>query len=191
MYHNPWVGNNYGGILILGESHHGDGDYVDYTVDTVSEYVNGRRQPSFRFFTILGQILTGRLAWELDAVAVWNSVAFANYVPALMTGARTCPTKEQWAEAAEIFPKLLSALEPHPSHILTLGERLWSAMAHLQHGRETHNTALGTVVRVFRTEEGRFSRAIKLQHPSSAISPSKWHPIVKEFLGASDGEVAA
>jgi hypothetical protein len=130
----PWVGENYRKpqncfgirILILGESHYGNEDDKDaqFTSDVVQRFTQkGERH---RFFTILAKVLLSKNRQvELNATelsAVWNSIAFYNYIQDLLPDPRILPKEKMWTEARKPFFNVLEALEP--DLLIVAGSRL-------------------------------------------------------------------
>lgn len=137
----PWVGPKYPAaagsnprLLVLGESHYGesDSDYPEFTQHVVRTFGLERRD---RYFTSTAKLVLGipkgvYLTDELRR-SFWNSVAFYNYVPALVgPTSRIRPSEDQWKLGAEVFQTVLGRLEPQM--ILVLGKELWYRIVGLQ-----------------------------------------------------------
>ena len=191
---DPWVGpkwgeqgNHFGGlrVLVLGESHYSDSDEigsipVGLTKRVVGEYL---RNPCWRFFTNTTQALTGRSKSELGKrgiEAVWDSICFYNYVPAIAADApRKAPPAHLWSGGEQCFLQVLGALDVEC--VVALGWRLWS---HMPAGDQP-STRLGGMeeCRVYPGRKGRLIFSTAIRHPSSiGFRYQEWHPIVALLL---------
>lgn len=134
MCPNPWIGGQYGSsndldlpprLLILGESHHGDGGVplADLTNTVIDEHIADGHGMFFN--NVRRAILC-----ELQAVAnnsrqrFWNAVAFYNFVPTPVAAANIPPEPDQLAAGQLLFPQRL--VELHPTHVVACGFRLWN-----------------------------------------------------------------
>lgn len=183
----PWVGKHYGRsrlgrLLILGESHYGeDVPTPDWTIDLTREYAEGRW--NHRFWTNIGQAITGLRHWEFDRSEFWNSIAFYNYVQEIAAaGPRQAPTAEMFAGSEGAFFEVISALKP--THVLALGYRLWEQMPSFESdcapvfadGRSSQCGYYASLDHAHR------AIAIAIQHPSWGFSALQWHPLFQKFL---------
>lgn len=188
----PWVGSSYLGtddsrprLLVLGESHYGesDSDYPEFTRDVVRKFGLVQRD---RYFTTTAKLVLGvpKSVYLTDEFrqTFWNSVAFYNYVPALVgPTSRIRPSEDQWKLGAEILPGVLNDLHPHM--ILVLGKTLWYRIVGLQ-AIEGHPT-----LRRLPTRNGA-AVATMTNHPSSfRFSLEHWQPAIQQmasFAGFPD-----
>ena len=129
----PWVGSDYecGGphgcrILILGESHYGQPDKatLGFTNCIVGRYAITERR---RFFSVVQRLVsldTQRLRYsEASKRDFWNSVAFCNYVQAIVGPKARCrPTPAMWATGSAVLLHVLDELRPEV--IVILGKQL-------------------------------------------------------------------
>lgn len=179
----PWVGSRYGQanevglperVLILGESHYGDGKPdPNLTEAVVREWLDGHTPR--RFLTNISQALIGRHYSEIDHEAVWQSVAFYNFVQTYAAkGPRRRPTNRMFEEAEVPFFEILATLAP--THVLACGKRLWDWLP-MTHFRDEGADDRGWY------ELGDLRIPILyIHHPSSGFSAPRWAPIVREFL---------
>ena len=185
----PWVGTGYedhGSLLLVGESHYTNdtvavGVDPELTRNVITEYLDC--QPH-RYFTSIGTILTDTPGNQLDRPAFWQSVAFHNYVPAIMPGPGTAPTLAQWVEGAAPFQRVLRACRPR--HVIVLGYRLWAAIL-----RDCPLALPGQPLAFewgpwetaeFPVGNGAFVTATVFKHPSRACR-AEWHEVAAAFLG--------
>jgi hypothetical protein len=126
----PWVGADYFGngfngvrLLIVGESHYGEEDIS--TADVIREHAIEKSQREY--FQKIQSIVTGECTSTRDSrCSFWNSVAFYNYVQALMPTASTAPTRLQFRQSEPSFRTVLGTLAP--DCLLATGYRLWDGM---------------------------------------------------------------
>ena len=134
IQHPPWIGNLFAKsatrrLLILGESHRGDDpDEVNMTIPVVEEWLSGVSNPAYRFFTHLAVALSGQEPWQIDRRAVFQHVAFYNYVGRVMPGSRVAPSQDDFVRSEAAFREVVELLQP--THIAVCGSRLWDAMPH-------------------------------------------------------------
>ena len=130
----PFIGKNYsnGGIfgkkiLALGESHYcEDGEVCsDLTTKVVRNYltasVSERWMNTFKKFE---RALAGKTTTPQDSAAIWESVAFYNYLQTPMGDNRIAGTHEDYQNAVEPFFEVLENLRPDV--IIIWGQRLWN-----------------------------------------------------------------
>lgn len=132
----PWVGKEYatGGIfgkriLVLGESHYGDGEpSPDTTVRVFEEYLGcSETVPSYlQSFHKFERSLVGRNTNCTDRKRIWDSVVFYNYLQTPMSGPRQGGKKSDYANSSEAFFEVLE--EYRPEYIIVWGYRLWDNM---------------------------------------------------------------
>lgn len=187
VFFRPWVGSQYGQsnlgrLLVLGESHYGgDEPSPNWTIECIQNFASGIW--NHRFWTNIGQVITGQKHWEIDRLGFWNSIAFYNYVQEVAApGPRQSPTEEMFERGARPFSHVISTLQP--THVIALGYRLWCRMpafsidrAPLRAGNRESDCGLYASI-----DRRHNSLAMRIQHPSSAFSPREWHPLVTEFL---------
>lgn len=129
----PWVGSKYElgtaqgcKILILGESHYGKPADArpGFTNDIVGRYAITERR---RFFSVVQRLVsldTGRKRYsEAHKRVFWHSVAFCNYVQAIVGPKARCrPTPTMRASGAAVLLQVLDELQPEV--IVVLGKQL-------------------------------------------------------------------
>ena len=191
----PWVGNNYwkgfeGGLrlLILGESHYGDGPPDrSLTQRLTCEYAEGRW--NHRFWTGIMQVVAGRNKTAIDRMPFWQSVAFYNFIQEFVAGPRMRPASEAWRSARPAFDAVLEALRPQA--LLILGVRLWNTLPQAapesphseREGPPLGAGEVGGTSWVYRLPNGHEVLAAGIHHPSSiGFSWERWHPVVSALL---------
>lgn len=90
----PWIGSKYPKsslkLLVLGESHYSDErQRPDFTRREIKGYVEGRF--NYRFWTQIGQVITGKPHWEINRASFWSGIAFYNYVQEIAVNAARQP----------------------------------------------------------------------------------------------------
>lgn len=188
IFFRPWMGQRYGRtelgrLLVLGESHYGEDEpNPNWTIECVQNFASGIW--NHRFWTNIGQVITGQKHWEIDRLEFWNSIAFYNYVQEVAApGPRQSPTEEMFARGARPFFEVISVLKP--THIIALGYRLWCHMPAFSSDRSSVRAGnRESDCGLYASLDGDHnSLAIRIQHPSSGFSPNDWHPLVSKFLG--------
>ena len=180
----PWKGDRYNEnrcrLVILGESHHGQPGDNDrqFTRQVTEDYVNGWNH---RFWSQLGQAVTGKPHWDIDRREFWNSVAFYNYVQVIAAaGPGRSPTEQMFSQSEPAFWEMLDTLKP--SHLIACGYRLWRHMPAL--GDENLTIVCNGTSHPF----GYYPRpwgstaAMVIKHPSWGFSAPYWHPAIRQFL---------
>ena len=122
----PWLGPDYaesGRLLVLGESHYSttDRDERGLTRRVVKDYVDGKW--THRFWTLLARTIAGTHLAPEGCRALWNRVAFYNFVQVAVSGPRVRPTVEMWRGGSAPFQQVLRDLEP--KRILVVGREVW------------------------------------------------------------------
>lgn len=129
----PWIGASYQTgsthncrILILGESHYGDpaAERLNFTNYIIERYAITERR---RFFSVVQRLVsldTGRGRYSVACKrAFWNSVAFCNYVQAIVgLKARNRPTPAMWNTGAKVLLQVIEEVQPEV--IVVLGKEL-------------------------------------------------------------------
>lgn len=191
----PWIPEGdprFGGVrlLVLGESHYEEGNWIDdgrplpsdYTIGLVRNW--GVRPPARQpFYAGVYSALTGQ-PWEADQTkleAFWNSVLHYNYVQRLVPGGARAPVPgEFWSFSEPIFRTVLEELRPEA--IIVTGRRLWRSMADedvvLRPSDDPMEVWVG-----YRLSDGRLVSAMHIRHPSSpGFDWRKAAPSVEAFL---------
>ena len=175
VHFQPWIGSKYQSgnrfgkrVLVLGESHYEPDLNLDgpgYTRYVVQRHVYQER--TARFFTMVPNVLmqmgAGQHLSDEDRGAVWQEIAFYNYVQELVgNAARQRPTRDMWRAAELPFLNVLQALEP--DLVLVLGRALKNHVPPLP-------------AHVTRCE---------IHHPSSGFSYARWNPVVAAALATAN-----
>ncbi len=104
-------------------NHYGDTECArpEFTAEVVRLWAQQKRH---KFFTVIAKVLTDRQGWisDDDRAAVWEHIAFYNFVQSALSGPRRGPTFRQWVQAQQPFQTVLDALKP--DFVLVLGYRL-------------------------------------------------------------------
>jgi hypothetical protein len=171
--------------MILGESHYGEDD-PDLTNTVLREHLEGTgRRP---FFSRIASMLTGKAASECDQPAVFEKVAFYNYVQRLLPTCRVAPDQDDFDASECAFREALLCLKPH--RIIALGWRLYRGTPAVWADGSRAWTSLGTLeaagkkIAVGKFHLGNFEvQTGFVNHPSSfGFSPKAWHPVTKRFV---------
>ena len=187
----PWVGLNYDGLLIIGESHYGGppGADEDFTVDVVKQVVAGTVR--HRLFTEVACVVTGKPSQEVDRAAFWNGVAFWNFVQRSMHNRPERPRNEDWSAGRDLFIPVASSLVPQPHHILVLGTGKADAKSTYENMPQFDLPDLPSITvderdgwpGYYRMAEGKYALTMAISHPRSrGWSWKAWHPLVEAFL---------
>ncbi|MBI5442722.1 MAG: hypothetical protein HY900_16100 [Deltaproteobacteria bacterium] len=186
IHYTPWIGENYGAanvtgtrLLVLGESHYGDGD-PDATVRYTQAYVDGQNH---RFWTSIMQLVLGRPGYEIDRREFWHSVSFYNFIQEPVgDGPRWRPTSEMWARSQGPFEEVLNELKPR--RILVLGAALWDNLPSFgRQGRGLHALGEPKDTWIYPYAGGE-ALSTWVFHPSSpkGANTLSVHPYVKELI---------
>lgn len=141
----PWIGADYQAgsahncrILILGESHYGKPTdaRLDFTNYIIGRYAITERR---RFFSVVQRLVsldTKRGRYSLASKrAFWNSVAFCNYVQAIVgRKARQRPTPAMWDTGSNVLLQVLKEIQPEV--VVVLGVELKKHLPALPTGIE-------------------------------------------------------
>lgn len=180
----PWCGKNYcksyPRLLVLGESHYSDRlEDPNFTQRLTAQYAAGKF--NHRFWTQIGQVVTGKPHWEINRKAFWDSISFYNYVQDITVNAPGYgPPESAFLRSENAFWEVLDLLKP--THLIALGDRLWTHMP--EFGNESATAPLGGQSRQY----GYYIRnwgqviAVSIKHPSWGFSAQVWHPVVRDFL---------
>ena len=183
---HPWVGarygrdNRFGGVrlLVLGESHYGSGEEDhDTTQDVVRRWgqelpeVRGNEHRHLGFFTKTSKLLRRDPEWltQPDREAIWDDVAFYNFVQTFVDGPRNEPAIAQWCDGQKPLDTVLSTLKP--SAVLVLGKRLAGNIV-----------ALDTDWLTITFDMSRTAPAAVVTHPSGAMRYDESIPIFDDLL---------
>lgn len=194
---DPWLrpefgraDNVLGGVrlLVLGESHYCDGDDAHlvgkfrsgFTTEVVEKYALAEPQ---RFFTALSSLIAGRPKHELSASelgAIWDAVAFYNYVPrCIAKNAR--PNAQEWRDGAAPFRALLAREKPNA--VLVCGYDLWWWMVQ---GASSESLKEPWTLDFYDVHGVPCAR---MQHPSRAFAWQKWRPTLDALMARARGEL--
>lgn len=145
---HPWIGPSYGEpqnrfcgkkILVVGESHYADPAFIGTSIPGITQEVVTKYQLGewrIPFFTRLATLITGVSAVEngIKAKALWDDLAFYNYVPVIAASSPREFNWEFWKLGVDEFNNVLKAILP--DMIIVTGYRLWD-MAYFRHTDES------------------------------------------------------
>lgn len=141
----PYVGSQFHQqafkILVLGESHYfGTEDWQTFnsgnlpalagvTQKVVHEFLAYKRGQGagaawMRTFTKFSNLLKGEKLSNADLGALWETLAFYNFVQTPMGGPRQAPTAADFTQSEAAFKTVLKQLSPNL--IIFWGHRLWN-----------------------------------------------------------------
>jgi hypothetical protein len=184
---HPWVGNLYPSplhfkyrTLIVGESNYTTPEkyksslVIDCVLDDMSASGDRDTTGFCRFSTKLRRIIWGRHE-PFGPSGLWHDVAFYNFVqPLVGDRARMRPTDEMWNGSVSAFAEVVQSL--NPARVLVLGKANWENLL-----RSLPHKKIGPCVAELEVTSTNF-RAGFINHPSSSLSYSTWHPIAQAFL---------
>ena len=185
VHFRPWRGRYYQEqkrrLLILGDSHYSDnyGEGPLFTLRLTTKYVSGKM--NHRFWTQIGQVVTGKSHWEFERRAVWDTIAFYNYVQSIAVDQPgKAPPTAAFHQSARAFWEVIDFLQP--THLMALGARLWENMPPLD------DAGLYKILGGRRHQYGFYTRAWGkvaapyIKHPSWGFSAPEWHLVLCDFL---------
>ena len=187
IHFEPWEGLSYAGLvcrlLVVGDSHYADGPRGrDFTQILTADYAAGRLR--HRFWTQISQVVSGEPHSQLDREAVWDRIAFYNYVQEIVVARPgEAPPDAMFRCSEPAFFEVLDRLRP--THVLALGNRLWERMPPLE------DESLSAIFGGERRQYGWYRReagmvfAMGIPHPSWAFSAPRWHSVVRDFLAVT------
>ncbi|MCV0415152.1 MAG: hypothetical protein K5831_09760 [Brevundimonas sp.] len=195
----PWVGPKFGDkdnaiggfrLLVVGESHHADGPgyeigtiHPDFTVGVVEAYQSDPWQRWMKTFDNIAAAVGGRSKSEAGREgmnAVWDSIAFYNYIPVIAATAarKELPTQEMFIAGVEPFRRAVATVKPDA--IVVAGYRLWDEIVYRHADSEHHRPVDASNPFVPLADVGGLL-ALRMIHPSTAFSPSRWHPLIQRL----------
>ena len=192
VHYLPWIGKDYpaGGIfkqkiLVLGESHYTDEEKgPDFTRNVVSDYLNPEveRDSWMPTFLKFERSLVGHVADQREREAIWNSVAFYNYLQETVSGPREAGSKGMYERAEEPFFQVLNELRP--DMLIVWGYRLWN---HLPNDNwvecddifiDDYKVRQGA----YRLEDGTTVKVVCVYHPAAPYRWDYWHRVIKSVM---------
>lgn len=205
----PWRGPGFGEpnqhglpsrLLLVGESHYGEGNpYDDFTSAVVKDYYIERG--NLRFFTIMAKVILGP-DWPTDTredrASFYNTVAFYNYIQVVSGEIRERPTDEMWESGRKAFLQCLDYVQP--SHILVFGFGVWDELPNEHFSpcsqleasisrflperyKENRNHKNRGWIGQYQHAGGR-ALVMKVMH-ASRCSPTAWHSVARWFVNLS------
>lgn len=186
---HPWVGSLYHNplhlkhrTLILGESNYTTAEkfrsdlVINCVLDDMSTEDNRDTTGFCRFSTKIRRTIWGRDE-SFGPIGFWPDVAFYNFVqPLVGDRARIRPTEEMWKDSSPAFNEIMHSLQP--VKVLVLGKANWDNLL-----RSLPHKNTGQYVADIEVSSKIFQAGF-INHPSSRLSYSTWHPIAKAFLFA-------
>ncbi|PKP13226.1 MAG: hypothetical protein CVU08_06465 [Bacteroidetes bacterium HGW-Bacteroidetes-3] len=182
---DTWIGSSYfekllcnKRILILGESHYGDGD-ADKSVQLIEETINGNFSHSF-YTKIALSFLEENAAADLSLKRkqfFWNAVAYNNFVQEHLDASRQSPSNAMWERGRQAFYEILQ--ETKPDFVFVCGYRLWEQLpkTHQQIQLKTDGYHIANY-----NFEGVNANCLRIKHPSSNYSSQEVYGKVKELF---------
>lgn len=187
-YFEPWSGEHYRSgvegvrLLLVGDSHYAadaeDGN-SELTRNVVRRVVGGEYM---RFFANTQLVISG--STNGTEVALWDSIAFYNYVQELAGATHEAiPTTSMYRKAASPFERVLHRLKP--DGVLVLCKRTWLKIGtDFPHG--TNSTPMGgdDDIRHWAYPSGLAMVSTWINHPSGShgFKPADWYDRVRRFL---------
>lgn len=137
--YRPWVGDRHerghrryvplaARVLVLGESAYGGAEWErrsDYPTVIVRDRVFDRAGGG-TFFHGITRLFADLERSDPQCEAVWNEIAFTEYVQAPIAEPGQAPTRVQLQNAASAFERTLEELRP--THLIVVSRRLWDGM---------------------------------------------------------------
>jgi len=185
VHFKPWIGPHYQKaslfgkrILVLGESHYGDGA-ANKSIHLIQETIKGNF--SHPFYTKLAlSFLEEKNAHALTLVRkqfFWNSVAYTNFVQTHLEGARQAPSAAMWEAGRDAFFELLEILKP--DFVLVCGYRLWEQLP-TKHQKIKENTN-GFHLANYQFK-GVDAVCMRCKHPSSNYSSNDVYSVIRNVV---------
>ncbi|PZR95162.1 MAG: hypothetical protein DI537_05100 [Stutzerimonas stutzeri] len=152
------------------------------TLDVVQRLLHGNRETWMRTFDNIASAIAGQPKSQLGRAgvnAIWNQIAFYNYVP--VVAAHTpgvSPSEQHFAMGAQPFDRLIETLEPLA--IIVCGYRLWP--------RFISNHAVGYTDNLWKPSTPFAAigtsaiPALRMAHPSIGYSPPAWTALIADLL---------
>lgn len=190
----PFVGAFYHNqnlrILTLGESHYfGEEDmqlfqkdkkHINITgitqkvVQNFLDYKNGKGEFHrwMNTFTKYANALENKELNAQECIAVWEKIAFYNFVQTPMPHPRFSPTQEDFKKSRKAFESVLKELKPH--FIIFWGHRLWNHF-------EKDNYSVKNGIH-YLNYQGIDYPFLVVPHPSSSAMNKSFYPEIKKFI---------
>ena len=186
--HVPWIGEAWDRLTqrlcIVGDSHYVTNpadDCEHLTIDIIRDVRDGRRH--YPFYTRAAALIGDLLEEEGDK-ALWDRIAFFNFVPTSVgTESSAAPSAAHWEAGAQRFIRLLAELRP--THVLSLGQRQWNHIS-FPPGWQSISDARNPDIRLWTDPAGQLIVATWVNHPSSrGFSIARWRPRAMALLGTT------
>lgn len=189
----PWIGTNYKEgikgkrILVLGESHYCANEseaVATLTQDIIKDLFdeNSVHEGYKNTYTKFAKALVGEDLQFSEREAVWNSVAFYNYVQFPISEARKSPTAEEFLNSEAAFFNILNDLQP--DYIIAWGKRLYNNLP------DKGNQGVDLVVPneepietwTYILENKATVQVLGITHPSAGFSWDWWYKMIDTFI---------
>ena len=191
VHYLPWIGKDYpaGGIfsqkiLVLGESHYTDEEKgSDFTRNVVSDYLNPEKRDSWMpTFLKFERSLVGHVADQKERAAIWNSVAFYNYLQETVSGPREKGRREMYEQSKAPFFQVLNELRP--DMMIVWGYRLWNNLPgeKWQDGQDIYIDDYKVLQGAYILEDGTPVKVVCVYHPAAGYSWDYWHRVIKSVM---------
>lgn len=210
IHFQPWIPENYekgyenyGKLLILGESHYDDTEdakedqqdnteelnensvTADVPVDNPSEFTTAvvkhflEENVDIAFFRNLGLLFNNENKYD-----VWRNVAFANGIQVALSDSNAQPSAEEIQTVKKAFWLLIDHLQP--DKILICSKRMWNNWMDDGNKRGMYLRNIeenGKKSTIWKYKlENKVCHAMGINHPSKYFSHLNWKPIVFKFL---------
>lgn len=194
VFFEPWVGKDYvsGGIfgkriLVLGESHYGNGEPTsDTTLKVIGEYLDSPESvpPYLQTFKVFERSLTGKETDRQQRQAIWDSLLFYNFVQEISTEApRQKLDAKNLQKSVAAFFEVLDKYRPE--YIIVWGYRLWDNYMPSKRWEwsepftvDGKNYNVGAYI----LADGMRVKAFPVKHPSGCYSWEEWHKVLRAFI---------
>lgn len=204
VFFRPWVGSSYNScgifskkILVIGEAHICGGcptcgiKYNPYcedisTPEIITSYLKDHQGKWSRTFRKFERALVGYSTDNEQSEAIWNSIAFYNYIQVSMNEARTKPSFDLFKEGEMPFWEVVNYLSP--DLIICWGKtRMYDNMpsTNWEKGDPIKHENIEALFGKYSINNGQMAIAIPtlwIAHPSSSFSWKKWHNIIKTLI---------
>lgn len=184
----PFVGQNYEQIefkiLVLGESHHYDGDFNnipnDLTQNVVSDYLKFKKtgvhhENWMRTFTRFSNIFNGYTLTNTETISFWESVAFYNFVQYPTHESRQSPSPMHFTNSIDAFNEVLKSLDP--DFIIFWGHRLWNNFPKQNHKQEIYKGKTIHFLELVKTYPFKV-----IPHPASSQLTKLYSQDIKNYI---------
>src|SRR5579859_4933261 len=181
---DPWVGPNYcqatQKLLVLGESRYdkklSDREIIEWVI---SEKLEGGQRATFTKFE---RAVLGATRSETERISFWNATLFHNYNVNFFPGRSRVALTDSKREDPQNAISLKRVLRKYrPSHVIVWGKWNWDSID-VHSSWTDHRIPSPKWEYSCTTIDGHPVLFTHVPHPSSAFSPTQWHPVLTRFL---------